>query len=337
MTRVRVLFLGGTIAMTMDELTDGELLPDLSGSELLAGVPLPEELVVEPVDVARVDSSALTFDTCLHALDLAEEAVSDGGVAGVVVVQGTDSLEETSFLWDLLWSHDEPLVVTGAMRSADQPGADGPANLVAALRVAASPRWRGQGVLVTVADEVHAARFVAKRHASNPAAFGSPELGPVGRVVEGAPVPLARLDRRTPLPRPDRGDRPWPRVGILTAGLDDDPETYLAVAGVSDALVVEGFGAGQLRPEVAEALGDVVDRIPVLLASRAGAGAVATRTYGGPGSGSDLHRRGLVPTGYLGALKARVLARLVLADAGPDGDVAAARERLVAAFSSYAL
>ena len=314
MTPVRVLFLGGTIAMTMDELTGGELLPDLSGSELLAGVPLPADLVVEPVDVARVDSSALTFDTCLRALDLAETAVAEGA-GGVVVVQGTDSLEETSFLWDLLWAHDEPFVVTGAMRSADQPGADGPANLVAAVSAAASPRCRGQGALVVVGDEIHAARFVAKRHASNPAAFGSPELGPVGRVVEGVPVLLARLDRRTPLPRPDLGGRPWPRVGLVTAGLDDDPAAYLALASVSDGLVVEGFGAGQLRPEVAEALDDVVARIPVLLASRAGAGAVATRTYGGPGSGSDLHRRGLVPTGHLGALKARVLLRLLLADA----------------------
>ena len=334
MTRVRVLFLGGTIAMTMDELTGGELLPDLSGSELMADVPVPPDLVVEPVDVARVDSSALTFDTCLRALDLAEEAVFEGA-GGIVVVQGTDSLEETAFLWDLLWAHDEPFVVTGAMRSADQPGADGPANLVAAVAAAASPQCRGQGALVVVGDEVHAARFVAKRHTSNPAAFGSPELGPVGRVVEGVPLLLARLDRRTPLARPDRGDRPWPRVGLVTAGLDDDPGAYLAVADVSDGLVVEGFGAGQLRPEVAEALDDVVARIPVLLASRAGAGAVATRTYGGPGSGSDLHRRGLVPTGHLGALKARVLLRLVLADAGADRDPALLRRRLATLFAAY--
>ncbi len=332
MTRVRVLFLGGTIAMTMDELTGGELLPDLSGSELLAGVPLPGDLVVEPVDVARVDSSALTFETCLRALDLAEESVRDGA-DGVVVVQGTDSLEETSFLWDLLWAHDEPLVVTGAMRSPDQPGADGPANLVAAVAAAAAPTCRGQGVLVVVGDEIHAARFVAKRHASNPAAFGSPELGPVGRVVEGVPVMLARLERRAALPGPVRGDRPWPRVGLVTAGLDDDPSAYLAVAGVSEGLVVEGFGAGQVRPEVAQALDDVVARIPVLLASRAGAGAVATRTYGGPGSGSDLHRRGLLPTGHLGALKARVLLRLLLAADGDDP--AALRNTVAAALAPY--
>ncbi len=324
-----MLFLGGTIAMTMDELTGGELLPDLSGSELLAGIPLPEGLSVEPVDVARVDSSALTFDTCLRTLDLAEEAVRDG-VDGVVVVQGTDSLEETAFLWDLLWSHDRPLVVTGAMRSADQPGADGPANVVAAVEVAAADQCRGQGALVVVTDEVHAARFVAKRHTSNLGAFVSPELGPVGRVAEGVPVLLARLERRTPLPVPHLGSRPWPRVGLVTAALDDDPETYLALAAVSDGLVVEGFGAGQLRPEVAQALDEVVARIPVLLASRAGAGAVATRTYGGPGSGSDLHRRGLVPTGRLGALKARVLLRLLLAQAAATGQDREATRRLVA-------
>jgi L-asparaginase len=342
-TRVRVLFLGGTIAMTKGEPTGGELLPELTGSEVLVGVPVPADLVVESLDVAQVDSSALTFDTCLRVLDLADEAVR-GGADGVVVVQGTDSLEETSFLWDLLWTHDGPLVVTGAMRSPDQPGADGPANLVAAIGAATSPQCRGQGVLVVVGDEIHAARFVAKRHAGSPAAFGSPELGPVGRVFEGAPVLLARVDRRTPLPRPRPRDRPgerhWPRVGLVTAGLDDDPSAYLALAGVSDGLVVEGFGAGQLRPEVAEALDDVVTRIPVLLASRAGAGAVATRTYGGPGSGSDLHRRGLVPTGHLGALKARVLLRLVLAGLpdvrdGTAPDPATTRQVVDTAFAPY--
>jgi L-asparaginase len=122
----------------------------------------------------------------------------------------------------------------------------------------------------------------------------------------------------------------------VTAGLDDDPEAYLALAGVSDALVVEGFGAGQLRPEVAEALDDVVARIPVLLASRAGARAVATRTYGGAGSGSDLQRRGLVPTGHLGALKARVLLRLLLAD-GATGqqDPELLRRRIADVFAAY--
>jgi L-asparaginase len=127
-------------------------------------------------------------------------------------------------------------------------------------------------------------------------------------------------------------------VGLVTAGLDDDPAAYLALASVSDGLVVEGFGAGQLRPEVAEALDDVVARIPVLLASRAGAGAVATRTYGGPGSGSDLHRRGLVPTGHLGALKARVLLRLLLAavdERGEGGDPAALRRTVGDAFAAY--
>jgi L-asparaginase len=130
------------------------------------------------------------------------------------------------------------------------------------------------------------------------------------------------------------GDGGWPRVGLVTAGLDDDPAAYLAVAAVSDGLVVEGFGAGQLRPEVAEALDEVVARIPVLLASRAGAGAVATRTYGGPGSGSDLHRRGLVPTGHLGALKSRVLLRLLLAGA-PDDDPVTARQRIATALEPY--
>lgn len=338
MTRVRVLFLGGTIAMSAQP-ADGTLLPTLEGASLMAGLPLPAGIDVDGVDLARVDSSALDLETCLTALAEAEGAVGSGEADAVVVVQGTDTLEETAYLWDLLWAHDAPLVVTGAMRAADQPGSDGPANLVAAVTAAASPELRGQGVLVVLHDEIHAARFVAKRHATNPAAFVSPDLGPVGRLREGQPVMLARVARRAPLAPPPPGAR-WPRVGVVAATLDDDPATYLAVAEVSDGLVVEGFGAGQLRPEVAEALGPVVARIPVLLASRAGAGAVATRTYGGPGSGSDLLARGLVPTGTLGAFKARVLLRLLLAQdaaagAGPEGDDATRRRRIAEVLTEH--
>lgn len=79
-----------------------------------------------------------------------------GSADGVVVSQGTDTLEETAFLADLVWSRDAPLVLTGAMRNPTLPGADGPANLLAALQVAASDDARGQGALVVLADEIHA-------------------------------------------------------------------------------------------------------------------------------------------------------------------------------------
>ncbi|MDP1142399.1 asparaginase domain-containing protein, partial [Klebsiella pneumoniae] len=90
---------------------------------------------------------------------------------GVVVVQGTDTLEETAFLLDLACAPGTPVVVTGAMRRPDLPGADGPANLAAALAVAADPGCAGLGVLAVLADEIHAARHVRKTHTTSVATF----------------------------------------------------------------------------------------------------------------------------------------------------------------------
>ena len=327
MRRVLVLFLGGTISMTGGNGEPGlGLRPALAGAELFRALPLPADVQVEAVDVARVDSSALTFATCLDALARADAAVRRDGCDGVVVVQGTDTLEETAYLWDLLWPHPQPFVVTGAMRPADVPGADGPGNLLAAVTLAASEQGRDAGVLVVIGDEIHAARYVAKRHSSSSSAFTSPDFGPLGRMSEGRPAVVAGTPRHDVLPVPAR----VARVALVRATLDDDPELYRAAAALSDGLVVEGLGAGQVRPEVAEVLVELVRDRPVVLSSRTGAGTVATRTYAGPGSGSDLVARGLVPSGRLDGAKARVLLSLLLPGVHPP-----AHDAVAAAFAHH--
>jgi L-asparaginase len=315
-TRVQVVFLGGTIGMTS---TPGRgASPRLDAADLLAGVPVPDDLEVEAVDLLKVASAHLTFAHVLEVARVADRAV-DEGATGVVVVQGTDSMEETSYLLDLTWRHDAPLVLTGAMRNPGLPGPDGPANLAAAIAVAASPRCRGLGATVVLNDELHAARHVAKRHTSLPSAFESPGTGPVGRMLEGEPVVTYRPERREALPLPDGLDR---RVGLVTATLDDDPALLRAVADVCDGLVVAGFGAGHLKGDVADAATEVAERMPVVLASRAGAGSVHTRTYGGIGSEEDLLGRGLVNAGHLAPLKARLLLTVLLGN-GADRDTVA--------------
>ena len=107
-----------------------------------------------------------------------------------MVTQGTDSLEEVALALDLLWRHDEPLVVTGAMRNPMLAGADGPANVLAAALVAAAPASRRRGALVVLNDEIHAARWVRKTHSTSPAAFVSAPAGPVG-LAAAKPVVLA--------------------------------------------------------------------------------------------------------------------------------------------------
>jgi L-asparaginase len=312
-TRVHVVLLGGTIGMT--GAAGRGASPRLNAADLLAGIPVPDDLEVEALDLLKVASAHLTFAHVVEVARVADRAVDDGA-AGVVVVQGTDSMEETAYLLDLTWRHDAPLVVTGAMRNPGLPGPDGPANLAAAIAVAASPQCRGLGVTVVLNDELHAARHVAKRHTSLPSAFGSPGAGPVGRMLEGVPVVTYRPVRHDALASPERLDR---RVGLVTAALDDDPAVLRAVAGVCDALVVAGFGAGHLNGDVADAAAEVAERMPVVLASRAGAGSVHTRTYAGKGSEEHLLASGLVNGGHLPPLKARLLLAVLLAG-GADRD-----------------
>lgn len=316
MTRLAVFFLGGTISMTG---TDGAgAVVRLTGADLLRS-PEVAALGIEAdvVDFRAVGSSRISIADLAELFDAADRAVGDGAEA-IVVVQGTDTLEETSFLLDLWWRRDAPIVVTGAMRNPSLPGPDGPANLVAALRVSAAPDSAGLGVLVVLNDEIHAARFVAKRHTSSVGAFRSPDVGPLGRVEEGRVRFMTSVRRHTPIGTPVRAVR----VPLIVTVLDDDGGLFDAVADC-DGLVVAAFGVGHLRPDVADRAAALAATRPVVLASRTGAGSVHAATYGGPGSESDLVDRQLLPAGMLDAYKARLLLMALLAS-GQDAEAAAA-------------
>lgn len=313
--QVTAYFLGGTISMTGATSPGRGATPALGAAELVANLDLGDGVDLTVVDFRRVSSARLTFADLLALLGEARAAV-EAGTDGVVVVQGTDVLEETAYVLDLLWDRPEPLVMTGAMRLPTTLGADGPANLAAAVTVAADAACRDLGVLVALDDDVHAARWVAKRHSSATGAFTSEGPGPVASLHEGRVVVRVRVDRRPALPTPGAVGV---HVGLVTAVFDDDPRRYRAAAEHADGLVVAGLGAGHVNPDVAEALGDLAQRMPVVLVTRTGAGSVHRHSYGGPGSEEDLLARGLVHGGYLGPLRARLLLTLVLAG-GADRD-----------------
>ncbi len=284
----------------------------LTGAELVAAVPgladTGTEIVVR--DVHAVPSPSLTFG---HILDLVRDA---GPEDGVVVTQGTDTVEETAYLADLVWPHAASLVFTGAMRNPILAGADGPANLLAAVRVAVSPQARDLGALLVANDEIHAARWVRKTHSTSTATFASPDTGPIGQVIEGEVRILTRPERRAALGVPDLEGT---RVALYTVALEDDGALLERVAETHQGLVVAAFGVGHVPASLAPVLGAVAERIPVVLTSRCGGGAVLRHTYGAAGCEIDLQRRGLVNGGLLSPYKARVLLRLlVAAGAGPD-------------------
>lgn len=312
--RVVMLGLGGTIAMSAAGQDGSGAVPALSTADLLAAVPglAGGTIDVTPVEIARLPGASVGFAE-LAAVHRAAHARLAAGVDGVVVVQGTDTIEETAYLLDLWHDRSEPIVVTGAMRHPGLAGADGAANLLAAVRTAADPAVRGEGVLVVFGDEIHAARRVRKTHTSSPATFRSPDTGPLGLIVEGTPVLLARLPERTVVPVPDLDRAVWPRVGLVAAGLGEDGRSWPAAAAGCDALVVAAFGAGHVPAPAVPVLTGLALQMPVVLASRTGAGPVLARTYGFAGSEADLLDRGLIRAGFLDPYHARILLVALLA------------------------
>jgi len=319
--KVVVFGLGGTIAMTSG--TGEGVSPTLSAHDLVTAVPglASTEIDIEVVDFRRRPGASLTFaDIASLATAAARELAA--GAAGVVVTQGTDTIEETAYLLDLLHQRPEPVVVTGAMRNPTMAGADGPANLLAAIQAAASPAASNQGCLVVLADEIHAARWVAKTHSTSGATFRSPDTGPIGYVMEGAVRLLTRVPYRLSIPTPIRAEHA--RVGLYTVSLDDDATLLNAIGPACDGLVVAGFGVGHVPEPLVQPLTTLAARIPVVLASRTPAGPTLTRTYGFPGSERDLLTRGLIPAGWLHPHKARILLRTLLAAQPKPHDIAPA-------------
>ncbi|MFF5147878.1 asparaginase [Streptomyces sp. NPDC013157] len=318
--RGAVISLGGTIAMTAQ--TEGGATPTLSADDLVAAVPglAKTGIEVEVHDFRRLPGASLSFADLLELAVLVETLAADG-VDGVVVTQGTDTIEETAYLLDLLTTGDTPVVVTGAMRNASMAGADGPANVLAALRVATSTEARGTGCVVVFAEEIHAARWVRKTHATSPTAFTS-YPGPIGYVAEdrvrimARPAPSLTFDPRSATAAA--------RTAIYTVGLGDDGALLHALGDHVDGLVVAAFGAGHVPMACVDGLNDLAKRMPVVLATRTGSGPVLRHTYGFPGSESDLLERGLISGSTLDPVKARILLQLLLMTTADNDQVAQA-------------
>lgn len=300
--RLSLLTMGGTISTNTSP--DGAM-PVLGAEQLASGV-LREgsDVVLRPRDVLKISGRGITLK---HMWDLAEAVREEieHGADGVVVTHGTDTLEETAYALAMMVDTKVPVVVTGAMRVPGTAGADGSANLSAALAVAQNPEFASYGPVVVFHDEIHLARWVTKTHSTRVAAFSSPTTGPVGQVVEGRAIallgPPARSEKLSQIAAPDK------RVELLFAVAGSDGMIVDAIADKVDGLVIAGTGGGHVAPPLAEALIRFVKSgRPVALASRCADAQVLNHTYGGPGSEVHLSSEGVHSAGNLPALKARL-------------------------------
>jgi L-asparaginase len=265
--RVLVIATGGTIAAAG---YSGQ--KQLTSEDLLKAVPqLGEVARISTEDPITVGSSQITpqmlLDLVRHVRKL---LAADPELAGIVVTQGTDSLEETALFFDLLLATDRPVVFTAAMRLPTEIGSDGPRNLLNAVRIAASQTARGMGVLVTLNDEIHAAREVRKTHSSAVDAFQSTGSGPLGYVDEGlvflSHKPLRRVTIDT--------DAIEPRVDLIVVTLGSDGhQVKAALDSGAKGIVLELFGRGNIPapmvPELREAL---KHQVTLVFTTRASAG-----------------------------------------------------------------
>ncbi len=296
---VRLLAAGGTIAMADDG--SGRVAPALDGPALARAVGL------EGVPARTVRTLPGVHLSLAAALAIAHAVRADlrrsGG--GVVLTTGTDTLEELAVLVEAVCGPLGTVAVTGAIRPAGAPGADGPANVLDAAAVAAHAP---AGTWVVFAGEVHAAGEARKADSTSPRAFASPRTGPAGHVAEGrvtmhaapAPPPALEVAALTA------------RVPIAGTWLGDDGALVRAAAEDADGLVVVALGAGHVGPGVLEAIRAAAARIPVAACVRPERGALLHDTYGFAGAEPDLRAAGVVPAGGRSpqAARMRLLAAL---------------------------
>ncbi len=305
---IAVFFTGGTIVMRAG--ADG-LHPGVRPADILEALRAGEGASVDilPVEWADLPSPHMTPELMFRLAGDVRRMLEREDIAGVVVAHGTDVMEETAFMLDLLVPTEKPVVVTGSMRAHDEAGYDGLRNLACAVRACLLPLPAWSGVVVLMSDKIFAAREVTKIHSMGVDAFGSPGAGPLGTCVAGG-VQLFRLPLpHTPLP----AGRLETHVDLvaLAPGMDGTLPACAVRAGAK-GLVVEGFGAGNIPPAALEELGRITAAgVPVVITSRCIEGGVWP-VYGYAGGAGKLRDMGVILGGGLRAQKARILLMIAL-------------------------
>lgn len=301
--KVAIVFTGGTISMTVDEKI-GAAIPSLSGEQIMSMVTNIDKVAdIEVFNFDEIPGPHMTPEKMLNLRNYINDIISKDEVSGVVVTHGTDSLEETAYFLDLTLDTPKPVIVTGAMRSSDELGYDGPSNLAAAVCTAISDEAYNKGVLVVLSNEVLLASEATKTNTLTLNTFKSLTCGPLG-IIDCDMLVLSRdiVDRQTILVDKVESD-----VALIKAvvGMDDSFIKFAADKGCK-GIVLEAMGRGNIPPEMLKGVEYARSKdIPVVIASRCHSGRVFD-SYGYLGSGRDLRNLGCIFAGDLPGQKARI-------------------------------
>ena len=308
MKRVLLITTGGTIASRRDAAS-GHVVSTVGAAGLRGTLHDPlDGIELEAEEFCNVSSFALDLPTVLGLAGRVAERLRGNDYAGVVVTHGTDTMEESAFMADLLVGSDKPVVFTGAQRPFDAPDPDGPRNIADAIRLAASDEARGLGALICFEQEFHAARDVIKSHTSRVDTFISSEHGKLGE-IDGEHVVV---HRRPTLRRSFAMPEAVAEVELLKLAMGTSGGfVAFAVANGASAIVIEGFGRGNAPPAVTAAAKEAIAQgVPVIMTSRCQRGRV--KPVYGNGGGKTLAEAGVIFAGDLSGVKARILAAVLL-------------------------
>lgn len=315
MPKIVLVTTGGTIGSRLDPET-GAVRALETSRELVDALPQLAELADIEIDAfTTVNSWNLRPETMFSLVQRIHDHVRRNDVDGVVVTHGTDSVEETSLMADLLLETRKPVVFVAAMRNLSETGADGPRNLLDAVRAAVDPDAARHGVVLVVNEQIHSGRYVTKSNTVNPQTFRSPEYGPVGQVTGLALRWLHDVAQRPAI----AVESIVTNVPIISApvGSDAGMLKWCVQQGVA-GIVLEGSGAGNVPKEMVSGIEAAMARgIPVVLTTRVQEGFLSP-AYGtgeASGGGFDLLRMGVIPSMYWRSPKARI-ALMVAVSAG---------------------
>ncbi len=300
MKKILIITTGGTIAMKFDPKKG--VVPDNDLVSFLQTFPQIRNIAdIDILEFTNLPSPHLKPEQILDLVKIIRTKHED--YDGFVITHGTDTLEESSYLVNLLIDTIRPIVFTAAMRSGSELGLDGPRNIVGALRVACDSRSVGRGVLVVMNDEIHFARDVVKTDTGKTDAFATPNFGMLG-IIDIDKVIYYRY--------------PLVKESINTEELETKIDLIKSVMGMdgryietsietgTKAIVIEAFGRGNIPPTMLPAIRRALDKnILIVIVSRTYTGRVLPE-YGYEGGGKYLSDMGVILGGDIRGPKMRM-------------------------------